>query len=307
MYRILLFLFFLLVMISDIAGQVPQKPKFQMENGKTPLHTIIFFSLVMLFIITGAAYYRYRNKRRRNFELQFQQIEISKQNMKIQGLILEKDKLATENDWLLKEVRHRVKNNLQIIMSLLNTQSAYLKNDAAIEAISDSQHRIHAISLIHQKLYNTSSVSKIDMTAYIGELVQYLGDCFDTAKRGIRFEQVIGPFEIELEQAIPVGLILNEAVTNAIKYAFDGPNGQIIIGLKLIGNDQVLLTLADNGKGLAADFDIENTATLGMEMIKALCKQLNGNFQVTSKNGVLMSITFKLEKTMDDMTDENLL
>lgn len=186
-------------------------------------------------------------------------------------------------------------------MSLLNTQSAYLKNNVAIEAISDSQNRILAISLIHQKLYSTSSVSHIDMAAYISDLVQHLSDCFDTVKKGIRFKELIEPFEMGLAQAIPVGLILNEAITNAIKHAFDEGNGQINIELQLINSDQVLLTLADNGKGLAADFDIEYATTLGMEMIKALSRQLNGDFQVKNENGVVMSLKFTLEKAADDL------
>ena len=104
-------------------------------------------------------------------------------------------------------------------MSLLNSQSAYIDNEPALTAIHDSQHRVHAMSLIHQKLYNTENVSSIDMSSYIRELASYLRDSFNTGQR-IRFEFDIAPLELDVSQAVPVGLILNEAVTNSIKYAF---------------------------------------------------------------------------------------
>jgi two-component sensor histidine kinase len=275
--------------LKSQAKLVAQKNGFQRK--------VALFGLGMLLIIAAILYNGYRNKRRSNFELQFQQIEINKQNAKLQGLIVEKDKILAEKDWLLKEVHHRVKNNLQIVMSLLNTQSAYLKNNAAIEAISDSQNRVHAISLIHHKLYSTSSVSDINMPAYISDLVHYLGDCFDTVPKGIRFEQNIDSFELELSQAIPIGLILNEAITNAIKHAFEQAGGTITIGLKLMDKHQVLLTLSDDGKGLAPDFNINQARTLGMEMMKALSTQLSGDFQVENQHGVCLRILFNLEKT----------
>jgi len=333
MYKNLLLFCFAIISMRDKTGQVPQKMNdfnfftpMQIPNTRTAYQwsqnedslrmlnsqakmeaqrvkfrlDIVFFGLVMLMIVTGVIYYGYRNKRRCNFELQFQQIEINKQNSQLQGLVLEKDKLITEKDWLLREIHHRVKNNLQIVISLLNTQAAYLKDNAAIEAIKDGQNRVHAISLIHQKLYNTGSVSTIPMAVYINDLVQYLSECFDTTKKGIRFEQHIEPFELEVNQAIPVGLILNEAITNAVKYAFAERNGRIIISLQLMNIDQVLLTLADTGKGLGEGFDFEKETTLGMEMIKALCKQIDGKCRVENKDGVAISVIFKLEKQLTD-------
>ena len=134
---------------------------------------ITAFGLAVLLGVARLAFYGYKNKRSRNNDLLFKQIEINQQNRKLQDLIMEKDKLITEKDWLLTEIHHRVKNNLQIVISLLSTQSAYLKDKAAIEAICDSQHRVHAISLIHQKLYSTTYISTINQKTRVRHSLQF--------------------------------------------------------------------------------------------------------------------------------------
>src|SRR5262249_22759774 len=127
--------------------------------------------------------------------------------------------LLKEKEWLVREIHHRVKNNLQIVMSLLNSQSAYIDNEPALTAIHDSQHRVQAMSLIHQKLYNSENLSSIEMSNYIRELAYNLRDSFNAGKH-IRFNFNIESIEMDVSQAVPVGLILNEAITNSIKYAF---------------------------------------------------------------------------------------
>jgi two-component sensor histidine kinase len=139
---------------------------------------------------------------------------------------------SCEKEWLMKEIHHRVKNNLQIVISLLSTQSNYIDNDIAYNAIRESQHRMQAISLIYQKLYQSENLARVDIRSYIAELVTYLRESFDTDPR-IRFELDIVPLDLEVTRAVPLGLILNEAITNAIKYAFpDERTGKISICLK---------------------------------------------------------------------------
>lgn len=266
---------------------------------------ITFGGILMLIVLSSFVYNGYRNKQKSNQLLQSKQTEINRQNKTLQFLLNDKDKLLAEKDWLLREVHHRVKNNLQIVMSLLNTQSAYLESNAAITAIRESQNRVQAISLIHQKLYSTSNVASIDMRAYISDLVSYLHDCLDTIARRIRFEIVVEDIRIDLAQAVPLGLILNEAVTNAIKYAFDENGGNIIIALQWVGKENLLLTVADDGKGLPVEFDIDKTTSLGMELMKALCKQLSGTFEMRNKPGLTVMIDFKVEKIIDDLQYEN--
>jgi two-component sensor histidine kinase len=200
--------------------------------------------------------------------------------------------LLVEKEWLLKEVHHRVKNNLQIIMSLLNTQSKFLENDAAKQTIRDSQHRIQAISLIHQKLYQSENVSAIDMPVYIKELVDYLGNLFGARQR-IRFELQNDPVKLEVSYAVRLGLILNEAITNGIKYAFpENREGMIKISLKQKGDEQYVMTIQDNGIGLSPDFENQQRNSLGMSLMEGLSNDIDGKFRIESNGGTTIVVAF---------------
>ena len=181
-------------------------------------------------------------------------------------------------------------------MSLLNSQSAYIDNDAALTAIHDSQHRVHAMSLIHQKLYGSENVSSIDMSFYIRELVSYLADSFNTGQR-IRFELKIEPLELDVSQAVPVGLILNEAITNSIKYAFpNGENGVISITLSPTEPDHCLLIISDNGIGMPPRLDNKKPGSLGMSLMAGLSEDLDGTFSIENNNGTIIKISFIHDK-----------
>src|SRR5690606_4720811 len=144
--------------------------------------------------------------------LQDQQQQINQKNQDLEQLLVEKERL-------LKEIHHRVKNNLQIVMSLLNSQVASLQDKAALSAIQDSQNRVQAMALIHQKLYQTEGVARIPMNAYIEEVVDYLQDSY-ALSRQVSFKLFIEPMELDVNLAVPLGLIINEAITNTFKYAF---------------------------------------------------------------------------------------
>jgi two-component sensor histidine kinase len=244
--------------------------------------------VAMLLIIAGLAYNGYRNKQRSNRELQVKQAEINAQNQSLQSLLQEKE-------WLLREVHHRVKNNLQIIISLLNAQSDFLDNPSAIHAIQESRERMQAIALIHQKLYQPDYGPKINMLSYIQDLVSYLESSFAVAK-GIYFQLDIDETSLDVSQAVPLGLILNEAITNAVKYAFPaGRRGTIAITLQRQGNRSLLLKIADNGVGLAGNFDLSGSNSLGMQLIRLFAEQLEGELQFRGKDGVEISLLFKQE------------
>ena len=199
--------------------------------------------------------------------------------------------LATKNQRLLKELQHRIKNNLQIVISLLNTQSEYLKDDKVINVVQSIQHRIYAISLIHKKLYQTNNSLSIDISWYIKELVNYLKDSF-TINNKIKFELNIKSVQLDVEQAVPLGLILNEAITNAIKYAFPEKGGLISISFKEISKNEYKLSIADNGIGFSTGINYGENNTLGMNLMKGLTEQLDGTFKITSKNGITVTIEF---------------
>jgi two-component sensor histidine kinase len=264
--------------------------KSKIRQGTT-LRNISFAVVSLLIIVMALLYNRFRLKQKTNLKLKLQQTEIEKQNISLQHLINEKD-------WLVKEIHHRVKNNLQIVMSLLNSQSAYIDNEVALTAIHDSQHRVHAMSLIHQKLYNTENVSSIDMPSYIRELASYLGDSFDTGQR-IRFEIAIEPLEMDVSQAVPLGLILNEAITNSIKYAFpNNREGVIKITLSNVSGNQYLLEISDNGIGIPSHLKNKKVGSLGLSLMAGLSEDLDGTFSIENNNGTLIKISFTHDITI---------
>jgi two-component sensor histidine kinase len=276
---------------------------------------ITFAGIAMLLSTGGIAYRGYRIKQRSNVQLRAKQQEINRQNLALQLLVEEKDGLLVEKDdllhqkdsligdkdWLLKEVHHRVKNNLQIVMSLLNTQSAFLENLDAISALRESQNRVQSISLIHQKLYMSDKAASINMRAYISDLLLYLTDSYGTGKRRIRFVQTVDDITIDISQAVPLGLILNEAITNAIKYAFEPAGGEIIICFRRSGDDTLMLTIADNGRGIPEALIMGKKTSLGMKMMRILSKQLNGNYTITNTSGVIISLEFPEDKLMHSL------
>jgi two-component sensor histidine kinase len=262
------------------------------------IRNIILSGAGLLFLLALLAYNGYRNKQKTNKVLTVQREEIKNQYKTLQDLLAEKDNFLREKDWLLKEIHHRVKNNLQIVMSLLSTQSAYLQSDDAIEAILESENRVQSIALIHQKLYSSDNPASISMPGYVSDLTLQLSQAFDTTKRKIRFRQFIEEIYIDLSQAVPLGLILNEAITNAIKYAFDADGGEISIMFKRTEPDWVILSVADNGKGMPVDFDIRSAKSLGMEMMQGLSGQLRGTFNISNHPGTSIQIEFKLTPTL---------
>lgn len=220
-----------------------------------------------------------------------QQKEINQKNASLHHLVEEKE-------WLLKEIHHRVKNNLHIINSLLESQSAYLANDA-LNAIQNSQRRVFAMSLIHQKLYNPDNdVTNIDMPIYLHELVNYLKESFQTGKR-IRFEMQLEPISLDISLAIPLGLILNEAITNALKYAFPAQMpGIITISIIKTEADHFELSVTDNGVGLPTGFGVENINSLGMKLMKGLSEDIAASFNFESSKGTRIFVEFTMNKSL---------
>nr|WP_240348463.1 histidine kinase dimerization/phosphoacceptor domain -containing protein [Longitalea arenae] len=277
-----------------------------LKQGKVLRNFMIAASLLLLLLLL-LIFNRYRVKQRANKLLQEKQDEINLQNQQLEKMVheekkitAEKDKLLQEKEWLMKEINHRVKNNLQVVMSLLNTQSAYLKDEAALNAIQESQHRVHAISLIHRKLYQSDrQLTTIDMAAYIKEVTDYLADSLDPQNR-IRFGLFIEPIQLDVAQAVPTGLIINEAVTNAVKYAFSGGRtAQININMFKKANGMLELAIQDNGTGLPPGFNWRQTDSLGMNLMQGLCKQLDGEFDVLQQDGLTIKISFEPAKVLN--------
>ncbi|MGQ7856757.1 tetratricopeptide repeat-containing sensor histidine kinase [Pedobacter sp. WC2501] len=248
--------------------------------------------LAFLTIVLVLIYGRFRLKKKLHDILVRKKAEIDRAYAELEVNIQQKNKLIEEKEGLIKEVHHRVKNNLQLTMSLLNSQSYYLEDSSAIEAIKESQHRLKSIALIHQKLYQTENLATINIKPYIIELVEYLKESLNDDKI-ISFELNILNLELDISKAVPLGLIINEAITNIFKYAFpDIHGGKVIITLKECQEDHYQLLIKDNGIGLPADFDYEQSNTLGIILMKGLSAQIDGVFTMESKDGVSLHLIF---------------
>ena len=199
-----------------------------------------------------------------------------------------------EKEVLLKEIHHRVKNNLQIIRSLLNMQSRYIRDPQDAESFKASMDRIKSMALIHDKLYRSENIARINFREYINDLVRELVMGY-SADQGIELEMHVDLISFEIDHAIPLGLIVNELVSNALKHAFPGSvGGKIVIGLH--GEDSLAtLLVSDSGKGFPEDVDFMDTPSMGMQLVVALVEQLDGTIELNRDNGTEFRITFEIK------------
>lgn len=199
-----------------------------------------------------------------------------------------------EKEHLLKEIHHRVKNNLQTISSLLALGRKKIKDKAVADVLQESQNRIHAIATVHEILYKSDRAGRVDMSRYIRLLTGSLVDGFGALGKGVLVEQNIERLYMVMDTAMPCGLIINELVTNALQHAFDKGQKDKKITIALYTDDQnfIVLKVTDNGKG----FDIKeqaNTVSVGLKLVNILTKQLDGSIAIYSDHGSTFQIAFK--------------
>ena len=202
-----------------------------------------------------------------------------------------KNSLA-EKEVLLREIHHRVKNNMQIISSLLNLQIQFEDLDETINVLKESQGRIKSMAIIHEKLYQSSSLTNINFKEYIEKLILDIYYSYGILNGSIESLLEIHDISLNIDTAIPLGLIINELVTNSIKYAFPENIGKITI--KLVSNhDQLELTVSDNGTGISGDLDLESSKTLGLQLVNSLINQLDGRLELDTNHGTNFKIIFQ--------------
>ncbi|MEN9997624.1 MAG: putative sensor histidine kinase pdtaS [Bacteroidota bacterium] len=197
-----------------------------------------------------------------------------------------------EKEVLLKEIHHRVKNNLQVISSILNLQSSFVKDEKTLEILDESRNRIRSMAIIHENLYRTTNFSSIDFTSYLQNLCTNLISSYHVYSGIVEFKDEMEKIDLVLDQAIPCGLLVNELITNSIKYAFPSKQeGQITVGLEE-KDETIYLRIEDNGIGLPKDFDMMKTDTLGLQLVSTLVEQLDGEIKVRNHQGTKYLITF---------------
>lgn len=264
--------------------------------------------LAMLVLLLGISYNRYRLKQRSNYLLEAQKLEINQKNQSLErvveekntllgekeALLSEKEELLGEKEWMLKEIHHRVKNNLQIVSSLLNTQAKYLHDPEVLAAIQASKNRVLAMALIHQKLHQSESLARVNMLEYTQEIVDYLLDSFDR-REWVTARLDLSAVELNVALATPIGLIINEAVTNVLKHAFPGNRrGTITIGLAQLATQHYELTIADDGVGWPPGFNLSQSRTLGLTIIQGLSEQVHGVLTFPPGEGVRVQLLFEV-------------
>lgn len=246
------------------------------EKQANFIRNISITATLILLALAGLLYRQYRQKQLAN------QL-ITTQNTQLQHLLKEKE-------WLLKEVHHRVKNNLHTVICLLESQAVFLENDA-LKAIESSQHRIYAMSLIHQKLYQVDNVKTIQMNHYLPEFVQYLKDSFGITDK-IYFRTEVEPVSLDVSVAIPIALILNEAVTNSIKYAFPGNSKGRIEVIMYNEGGEIVLEISDNGIGIDKNIKDKTLNSLGVVLMKGLSEDINGQIEFSGEGGTMITVRF---------------
>jgi len=218
----------------------------------------------------------------------------------LQGIILDITERKIAEEALLqtekirkKEIHHRVKNNLQVISSLLYLASENFKDNDVIEAFMDSRNRVRSMALIHEELYQSKDMSSIDFPDYTENLLQYLSKSYGFDRKNIMIDSSIDDVYLGVDTAVPLGMIINELVSNSLKHAFcNGEHGTINIELKVKDNN-FTLKIKDNGVGLPPEIDFRNTESLGLQLVTTLVDQIDGSIELDTSRGTEFTITFK--------------
>lgn len=226
--------------------------------------------------------------------------ELAKANAALQIEIAERTRAEAElnrslreKELLLKEIHHRVKNNLQVVSSLLSLQSGYIKNPKILAMLKEDQTRVQTMALVHEKLCRSPNASQIEFGEYLQNLAAFLIRAFGVNPKTTVLITDVDQVHLGVDSAIPCGLIVNELVSNSLKYAFaDGRAGEIRIALHLDENRTVTLVVGDNGRGLPPSLDIRHTESLGLQLVHTLVGQLHGTLDVRTEAGTEFQLQF---------------
>ncbi|SEE89121.1 Predicted ATPase [Burkholderia sp. WP9] len=222
-------------------------------------------------------------------ELLASQAAISLENASLE----EKEALLEEKEALLHEVHHRVKNNLQLISSLLNLQAARVTDKAVAELFADSRNRVRSMALVHENLYRAGNFARIEMATHVKNLCGHLARAYDMRQMEVELSVEVDDVQLDMNRAVSCGLIINELVSNALKHAFPhGRGGCVRVELGALDNERCRLTVADDGVGIAPEFSLEEADSLGLQLVHDLTHQLHGTVELSRGGGTTCSILF---------------
>ncbi|MDX2361599.1 MAG: histidine kinase dimerization/phosphoacceptor domain -containing protein [Crocinitomicaceae bacterium] len=256
------------------------------EKEKGSRRVLIISVVMMSVILTLLVLYVFQ-KRKRTKALTEKSEQIEKQNEIIEASLVEKD-------ILLKEIHHRVKNNLQLISGILELQAAQFDDKDLKAVMEEGQSRVRSMSLIHEQLYQSKNLGVIDFQKYLEKLVKDIVVAFKDQHGKLDIDINVNGLSFDVNLSVPLGLIVNEMITNAFKHGFvNRQDGKISILIEEIGDNKYEMLISDNGHGLPGDFDPEKSASLGLRLVKGLSRQLGGDYSFYNQNGANFVIQFK--------------
>jgi len=200
---------------------------------------------------------------------------------------------AQRQETLLKEVHHRVKNNLQVISSMLFLQSTFAQDPKALAALRESQERVKSIALVHEKLYRSDDLERLNFGEYVRDLLGEMVRTYGAGQKGVSVHSDVEDVYLGIDTAVPCGLMINELVSNALKHAFpEGRQGEVWLKMRRTQDEEYLLSVGDNGIGLPSGLDWQQSKSLGLRLVADLTKQLDGTLVINKTGGTRFQIAF---------------
>jgi two-component sensor histidine kinase len=270
--------------VKEHAGEVPIVVLTMLDNEKTGLDALK----------EGAQDYLVKGQMNgplitRSLHYAIERGRIEKERKKMTDLV---EASLAEKETMLREIHHRVKNNLQIISSLLSLQINKISDPRTIEALRDSQSRVQSMALVHEHLYRGEDFSRIDFSDYIHALATNLFQSYKAADENIQFEQEIAEISVDISTAIPLGLIINELITNSLKYGFKEKKDGLLSITATEDAQSLNIIVGDNGSGIPEGITLENQTSLGLRLVKTLTGQLHGTVAIDRTGGTKFVFTF---------------
>jgi two-component sensor histidine kinase len=225
-------------------------------------------------------------------------LQESEERVESQRATLERQTVSLQQrETLLREIHHRVKNNMQVMSSLLSLQARAALNPETRRMLEDNQNRIQSMALLHEILYQSEDLAMVDFPKYVLRTVDYLFRSFGVTDRQIRLRTELSELALELDDALPFGLLISEVVSNSLKHAFpQGRGGEVSIFLHQQSDTTISLILSDDGIGLPPDLDWTTTRSLGLRLVRALAQQLRGTLEIRSQGGTEVRLTFQVRR-----------
>jgi len=246
---------------------------------------------VLLFVMAVYWVIKWRTKRLAADKMKLEKT-VNERTARLKQSLSEQDELLAEKDVLMKEIHHRVKNNLQVISGLLELQSKSLDDETAKNTLREGRSRVRSIALIHQNLYQFENLNSIELKRFVNDLCRQIESVFKKLNKVVINVDVPALY-LDIDSAVPLGLILNELLSNSFKYAFnDDTPGEINLVIHTVAEGKYELIYSDNGPGLAKDFDLNRATTLGIQLINDLSRQIGGKVNYAYTGKAVFTINF---------------